>query len=146
MFVQLALGSAVILCSILIGGVGFLSLETAMTRYRAWFASPPHTPKLLLLLCGAVLWFLLLVTASVWLWAVVFLWLGIFDTLEAAVYFAMVAFTTLGFGDVLLPEDWRLLSGLASVNGLMMIGLQVTILVEVLRLVRAVQAKERRET
>jgi hypothetical protein len=44
--------------------------------------------------------------------------LDIFGTLEGAVYFSIVAYTTLGFGDILLPLDWRLLGGMASANGL----------------------------
>ena len=45
----------------------------------------------------------------------------------------MVAFTTLGFGDVILPQEWRLLGGLAAANGLMIFGFLTAMLVETLR-------------
>jgi len=45
-----------------------------------------------------------------------------FDNLSEAVYFSMVTFTTLGYGDISLSSDWRLLSGLEAINGIMLIG------------------------
>ena len=75
-------------------------------------------------------------TAGVWAWALTMMALGVFDTLELSVYFSLVAFTTLGFGDVLLPVEWRLLGGMAAANGLLNIGLVTALLVEALRQVR----------
>ena len=43
-------------------------------------------------------------TAGVWIWALVFHALHLFPTFGACVYFTLVAFTTLGFGDLLLPQ------------------------------------------
>ena len=80
-----------------------------------------------------------MLTVAVWIWAVAFRLLGIFGTLEASVYFSLVAFTTLGFGDVLLPQEWRLLSGLSAANGLLMFGLMTAVLVETLRETRGMQ-------
>ena len=82
-----------------------------------------------------------MMTVSVWLWAISLYWLDIFTTLEASVYFALVAFTTLGFGDILLPQEWRLLGGMAAANGLLTFGLLTAILVEILRDTRARQRK-----
>jgi hypothetical protein len=44
----------------------------------------------------------------------------------------MVSFTTLGFGDVTLPHDWRLLSGIIAANGLILFGLNTAFLIEIL--------------
>ncbi len=85
------------------------------------------------------LWVLGTVTVGVWLWAAALLWLDVFHTLEVSVYFSLVAFTTLGFGDVLLPLEWRLLSGMAAANGLLLMGLLTAMLVEVLRDLRLAQ-------
>lgn len=85
-----------------------------------------------------------MITASVWIWALAFLWLDLFPTLEEAVYFSLVAFTTLGFGDVLLPRDWRLLSGMAAANGLLNFGLLTAMLVETMRTLRRGQDEARR--
>ncbi len=47
---------------------------------------------------------------------------GQFSSFSEAVYFSMVTFTTLGYGDISLTSDWRLLSGLEAINGIMLIG------------------------
>lgn len=139
MFVQIALGTAAILLSTLVAVVGFMALEWAQSALHQWLRRPPHAIKIMALMMGSVFWILAIVTASVWIWAALYLILGIFVTLEAAVYFSIVAFTTLGFGDVLLPQEWRLLSGLEAMNGLLMFGLLTAMLVEVLRRIRTVQ-------
>lgn len=63
-------------------------------------------------------------------WAKLFMHLGAFPTLEEAIYFAAVCYTTLGFGDVLLPEEWRILAGVLAANGLLLFGLSAAFLLE----------------
>lgn len=45
-----------------------------------------------------------------------------FTSFSESVYFSMVTFTTLGYGDISLSSNWRLLSGLEAINGIMLIG------------------------
>jgi len=56
------------------------------------------------------------------MWAHVYLRVGAIEQLETALYFSMVTFTTLGYGDVTLPDDWRLLASFEAANGIMMFG------------------------
>jgi len=77
-----------------------------------------------------------MITVSVWIWALTFCWLDIFGTMEAALYFALVSFTTLGFGDVLLPVECRLLGGMTAANGFLSFGLVAALLVETMRNIR----------
>ena len=141
MFAQLFIGSLLILCSIMIATTSWWALEAILIRLHGWSVRPPHGPKLVAILSLALFWTLLMMTVSVWLWAISLYWLDIFITLEASVYFALVAFTTLGFGDILLPQEWRLLGGMAAANGLLTFGLLTAILVEILRDTRARQRK-----
>ena len=142
MVIQLALGTVLMLLSILIAGGSFWMMEVWLIRFRPWLTRAPHRPKLILVLCVAAVWIMVQVTAGVWLWALAMLALGVFDAIEPAVYFSLVAFTTLGFGDVLLPVEWRLLGGLAAANGLLNIGLVTALLVEALRQVRLQQLEQ----
>jgi hypothetical protein len=98
----------------------------------------------MVILCGAAIWILGIVTFGVWLWALTFLALGLFHTLEPAVYFSLVSFTTLGYGDLLLPIEWRLLGGMAAANGLMTFGILIASLAESLRHLRVAQIERRR--
>ena len=45
-----------------------------------------------------------------------------FSSFSESVYFSLITFTTLGYGDIILSSGWRLLSGLEAINGIMLIG------------------------
>jgi hypothetical protein len=139
MLIQITLGSALVLASILIAGVSYWLMEEVLGRLHPWLAKRPHKPKLVLVLSLTAVWVLVQMTMGVWIWALALRGLGIFAHLEEAVYFALVAFTTLGFGDVLLPVEWRLLAGMAATNGLLNIGLTTALMLDSLRSIRAGQ-------
>lgn len=147
MLVQIAVGTGLLLLNIMISAVAAMVLEVAFQRGHRWLLREPHRPKLVVLLAGVSLWVLGVITAGIWIWAAAFLGLGVFATLEEAVYFALVVYTTLGFGDVLLPVEWRLLAGMAAANGFLNFGLLTALLIEALRQIRLGQfeAKRRRD-
>lgn len=72
-------------------------------------------------------------TVEVWLWTFVYLWVGAFDTVEKAVDFTLVTYTMLGFGDITLSIEHRLLSGFTAVNGLILVGLTTAFFIEIYR-------------
>ncbi|MEM0924216.1 MAG: potassium channel family protein [Pseudomonadota bacterium] len=139
MLLQLALGSAVISASVVVQVVFIVLAEKWLRRREVWLARPPQLLRATLGLAAVTLWLMLAHTIGVWLWALTFLAVGVFDALEPALYFSGVAFTTLGFGDVLVGENWRLLSGLAAANGLLIFGISTAFLVEALRAIREAQ-------
>lgn len=138
---QIFIGTIVILITILTGGAAFWVIESVITRIEPWTVRRPHTPKLTLLLLGSVVAILGILTAAVWTWALAFLILGVFPDVETATYFSIVAFTTLGYGDIILPVEWRILGGMTAANGLLNMGLYTALLVEVLRRVRSDQVR-----
>jgi len=62
------------------------------------------------------------------LWALLFVLLGEFDGLSTAVYHSAVNFATLGYGDIVMSEERRLLGALEAVNGVLMFGLSTAAL------------------
>jgi len=133
MFFQILIGSVLISASIVIQ---VIFIQVAINNLKT------YAPKLLLrrksvapiaLMTAATLWLLLAMSVAIWIWAVAFHFLGAFELLEEALYFSMVSFTTLGFGDVILPQDWRLFSGMIAANGLILFGLNTAFLIEVFR-------------
>ena len=48
-------------------------------------------------------------------------------------YFAFVNYTTLGYGDVLPVERWRLLGPMTAMNGVLLFGWSTAVIFEVLR-------------
>ena len=67
------------------------------------------------------------------LWAGFYVIVGALPTFSEAVYFSLVTFTTLGYGDVTLSEEWRILAALEAANGIMMFGWTTAIIVAVFR-------------
>lgn len=143
MLVQLIVGTGLMLLSILVAGISFWLMELMLFRLTPWFLREPHRPKLILALSLAAVWSMWMVTAGVWIWGIAFRLMGLFPDIEQAVYFALVSFTTLGYGDVLLPKEWQLLGGMAAANGLLNFGLLIAVLVDALRHVRARQIEAR---
>ena len=60
--------------------------------------------------------------AQMAIWALLFVLLGEFRDFATALYFSGVTFATLGYGDVVLSERWRLLSAVEAANGILMFG------------------------
>lgn len=145
MILQIVIGSGLLLCSIVIVASSALVLERLFQRAGPWLLREPHWPKLVFLLIAVSVWVLGIITAGVWMWALVFLWVGALQTLEEAVYFALVSYTTLGFGDVVLAREWRILSGMAGANGFLNFGLLTAVMVEALRHTRLGQHEARRK-
>ena len=56
-------------------------------------------------------------------WAILFMGVGEFSDFTTAFYHSTVNFASLGYGDIVMSEDWRLLGALEAANGVMMFGL-----------------------
>ena len=133
MLFQLTIGTLVVSFTIVLAAVFvWLAIKT-LGDFRPWLAVPPLPIKYATALAAVTTWLMIALTLCVWVWALTFMALGIFTELEPALYFSVVAFTTLGFGDVTLPVPWRLLSGICAANGLLLFGLATAFLVEFLR-------------
>ena len=55
-------------------------------------------------------------------WGALFVYVGEFGEFDAAFYHSVVNFTSLGYGDIVMSEKWRLLGGLEAANGILMFG------------------------
>lgn len=66
-------------------------------------------------------------------WATTYLSIDAIVGLEKAVYFSMVTYTTLGYGDVFLDENWRVLASYQAANGIIMFGWTTAIVMYAIR-------------
>jgi len=67
-------------------------------------------------------WIIFLHLAEITLWAVFYVWQQAMPDLHSALYFSSVTYTTTGYGDLVLPPDWRLLGGVEALTGILMCG------------------------
>ncbi len=92
-----------------------------MLHTEAWW--PPFV------VIGAVMFMLLignLIQVAIWGW--LFMLIGEFDAYEVAFYHSMVNFASLGYGDIVMSEQYRLLGALEALNGVMMVGISAATL------------------
>jgi len=85
------------------------------------------------LVAGLVALLFLVSVLDAVIWAHVYLRVGAIEQLETALYFSMVTFTTLGYGDVTLPPDWRLLASFEAANGIIMFGWTTALIAAVIQ-------------
>jgi voltage-gated potassium channel Kch len=68
-------------------------------------------------------------TVQVWIWAVVFIVLKVLPNISDALYFSIVTYTTVGYGDVTLAQDFRIFASMAAMTGVLNFGLSTAFLV-----------------
>jgi len=57
------------------------------------------------------------------IWAVFYYHSGLFPDFETSLYFSIGSYTTIGYGDVVLPRAWRMLGGIEGLSGVLLCGL-----------------------
>ena len=118
-----------------------LMMTTVVQVARVWAAKNISHPSLFLIAVMVPTVSILMITHAI----EVVVWALLYWVVDAAppganlVYFAFVNYTTLGYGDVLPVQDWRLLGPITAMNGVLLFGWSTAIIFEVLRraLVRA---------
>ncbi|WP_430416643.1 ion channel [Parasphingorhabdus sp.] len=139
MLAQLLVGSALICVTIVIQAIFIGAAIKMLTHFGARLVTGSQIARLIITLTLVVLWMLLALSVAVWIWAGAFIGLGQFADLETSLYFSVVSFTTLGFGDIVIGKEWRLLSGLIAANGLILFSLTTAFLLEFIVRLRSAQ-------
>jgi len=103
-------------------------IDRSSNGARLFFKSHWKVP----LLVSAVLGVFVAHIIQIWLWAMFYLLAGAIDTLEASLYFSTSTFTTVGFGDIVLDKQWRLVSAFQSANGFILFGWSTAFIFEIM--------------
>lgn len=129
---QLLIGTAMIVVTVLIHVSGLLVVVMWIKRREA--ESPQNVSFGLAtrIFLSSVLGVFFLHAIEIWSWAILYILLGQFETLERSLYFSTVTFTTVGYGDITLHKHWQFLCGLEGVNGVVLLGVSTAFLFTVL--------------
>ena len=71
-------------------------------------------------------------TVQVWIWAVSILVIAALPDLSTSFYFATVTYTTLGYGDIVLGPEARIVATFCAITGLLTFGISTAFLIGVL--------------
>ena len=66
------------------------------------------------------------------LWAMFYWSWNLFEDFETSLYFSMTSYTTIGYGDVVLPKKWRLLGVIEGISGVLLCGVSTAFIFVVL--------------
>ncbi|UIP30138.1 potassium channel family protein [Photobacterium sp. TLY01] len=127
MLINIFLGLSVMFICLMFQSVLLVVSLSFYVSHHAWVESPRLGSRLLLLM--SVMTLLLignLVQIGVWAW--LFYGLDEFTDFATAYYFSCVNFATLGYGDIVMSERWRLLGPIESLNGIVMVGVSTSAL------------------
>ena len=138
---QLLVGGAISLCNIAIHAVVMAAvvgtarnaLKWDCRRSQIWLAT------VMLATVGVLM---MAHIAEVITWSVAYAILEVVPAEGDVLYFAFVNYTTLGYGDVVPVERWRLLGPMAAMNGVLLFGWSTAVIFEVLR--QAMRSRDRR--
>lgn len=67
-------------------------------------------------------WIVLFHLLEITVWATFFWWKAAMPDLATSLYFSAVTYTTTGYGDLVLPAEWRLVGGIEALTGILMCG------------------------
>lgn len=131
MFIQLVIGAVLNVVTILFHGL----ILDWIIRHMKWAERPAllkfRQLRKALVLTAVLLVILLALTVEIWIWSAFFIAVDAFPDWETAVYFTTSTFTTVGFGDIVLDTDWRLLGSITSANGFLLFGWSIAFIFEI---------------
>src|SRR5689334_21400521 len=107
MLLALLVAALLVAVTVAVHAAGFAVVLRSFMKSRV---APPTQPWPIAWLFIRVTWFLILMhVAEITLWALFYVWKGCLPDAESAFYFSGVTYTTIGYGDLVLPKPWRML-------------------------------------
>ena len=115
------LAVALLATCVTVQSLGMLVLIRWLSRVRGVLESRSTYLRVALLL-RLFVGIVLLHLVQVGLWAVVFCRAQELPNVDTALYFSLAAYTTIGFGDVVVGPGWRVLAGIEGLTGILLVG------------------------
>ena len=129
---QLVVGSGVSICNIVIHALVMTALIPAVRTVDAKKAGHP-TVLLIFVMVATVAVLMAAHMLEVLVWALAYAIVDAVPVGADLVYFALVNYTTLGYGDVTPMARWRLLGPMTAMNGVLLFGWSTAVIFQVLR-------------
>jgi hypothetical protein len=117
----LIIAAGLVAITVAVHAAGFGLVLGALVKTRA--ALPERAWPITWLLVRTA-WLLILIhVVEITVWALFYRWQQCLPDAESAFYFSGVTYTTLGYGDLVLPNEWRMLAPVEGLTGILMCGL-----------------------
>ena len=73
-------------------------------------------------------WLIVINLVEIAVWGLFFWWQKCLPDAESSLYFSGVTYATIGYGDLVLPKEWRLFGPVEGLTGILMCGLSTAFL------------------
>lgn len=138
---ELLLATVMVTLTVLVHGSGLIVLARLL-RLESQAEASVHTHPASFRGMAVLLFLILSLTAlhgvEIWLYAFVYLLLGAIPVLREAVYFSTITYGAIGYGDEIMAREWRLVSAIEGINGIIMIGWSTAFLMRTVGLLRRI--------
>ncbi len=124
-------GLLLILASVFIHGTGTLVLLRALDVYGIWWERHHGVVVNTFTLSWVVSTLVILHLVEIAVYAFFYRQQGILPDFETALYFSLVTYTTVGYGDVVLTREWRLFGSSEALVGILMTAWSTAVLIGV---------------
>jgi voltage-gated potassium channel len=142
------IASLMVALTIVMHLVGLALLVTLMRPHHQRLQSSHARLHQLIIIFGAAFGLFALHTLEIWAYAALYVQLQALPTFDDALYFSTTTYSTLGYGDVILPRAWRIVGAIEGVNGIILLGWSTAFffsVIERIRLFERAVAKEDRQ-
>ena len=122
---ELALSTVMVILTVVIHAAGLYALGRLLRLEELSEAVArihPISPRGLAATLIAILGIFVLHGIEIWLYAFLYQEIGAIKTLRAAVYFSTITYGAIGYDDTQMSEEWRLVSAIEGINGIILIG------------------------
>lgn len=124
-----ALAAALVATTVAIHSAGSFSLVWVFRKERTWIPSKLGYGRLTLGVTAVFLALLILHLLECALWAAFYFVAGCFSNVHDAIYFSLITYATVGYGDLVLDKAWRLYGGIEALTGILMLSWSTAILI-----------------
>ena len=120
MLLKLLIAVGLVALTVTIHALGFSALLRAIMRWQSLDRSGFRTVTRLVI--GLTCWLILIHLVEIAVWGMFYFWRRCLPDAESAFYFSAVTYTTVGYGDLVLPRPWRMFAPLEALTGILMCG------------------------
>lgn len=125
MLIELSLATLMVTLTVLFHAIGLTGLSHALkleTRKERRHHPNPLTVQGIGFTLLLVIGLFVLHGVEIWFYGFVYLLIGAIEELRTAVYFSTITYATIGYNDLAIADEWKLVAAIEGINGILLMG------------------------
>lgn len=136
---DLVFGGLVMVLIVLVHAAGVRTVTTHVLRQAAQIMQHPKRWRADLLMGSIVFMLLALHVVEMFVWSAALVYSNLVPDWRTAGFFAGNTYTTVGYGNFVLPDGWRMLAPIIAMSGLFTFGWSGSVLVDYVRRINVIR-------